>query len=221
MEGNLKMNITLPKRSLLIHDPRLVHACKVNDEDWATALAWCLEKAGIDGSFRLNKRRRYVKKLEPMGHWLYSLFTLCLRSHGLHPHSATYASAIVWFKAILEELRNADLFFLLQAWEGEPLTKKGDISQQRSLTADLADGINPSDPTKQPHLWRLLEASITIAAQNPAWDKQFFRGSQRRPLAPGFIAAHRRFLHSQEGITHAAIDFKSKKLGFRTHGGKR
>ena len=215
------MNITLPKRSLLIHDPRLVHACKVNDEDWATALAWCLEKAGIDGSFRLNKRRRYIRELEPMGHWLYSILILAKESHGLHPVSANYASHIVWFKAVLDELRNADLSLLLQSFGGESVTKKGDISAQRSLTADLADGINPASKTQQPHLWRLLEASITIAAQNPAWDKQFFRGSQRKPQSPGFIAAHRRFLHSQEGITHAAIDFKSKKLGFRTHGGKR
>jgi len=70
-------------------------------------------------------------------------------------------------------------------------------------------------------LWRLLEASIAIAAQNPRWDKQFFRGSQRKPYTPGFIAAHRRFLHSQEGKLHQAIDFNSEKLGFRAHGGMR
>jgi hypothetical protein len=215
------MNITLPKRSLIVSDPRFLHACKLNDEDWGIALAWCLHKSGLDGSFRLNKRKKHVKELEPWGHWLFSLLTLCKESHGLHHESANYANHLVWFQAILEELRNADLGILLQSWAGESITKRSDISLQRSLTADLADGINPASKTQQLHLWRLLEATLTISAQNPQWDKKFFRGSQRNPTSAGFVAAHRRFLRSQEGITHAAIDFKSQKLGFRTHGGRR
>ena len=213
------MEITLPKRSLLIVDQKLAQASKINDEDWQTALAWGLHKSGY--SIKLNKRSRYVRNLEPMGHWLYSILVLCKEAHGLHPASKVYASAIVWFHAILEELRNADFRLLLEAWEGEPLTKKRDISSQRSLTADLANGINPADPTKQPHLWRLLEAAIDLAAANPNWDKKFLRGSKRSPQSPGFIAAHRRFLHSQEAPHHKTIDFESQKMAFKSHGGRR
>ena len=138
------MEIRLPKRSLLITDPKLAQASKINDDDWQTAIAWCLHKSGY--SIKLNKRSRYVRNLEPMGHWLYSILTLCKEAHGLHHTTKVYASAIVWFQAILEELRNADFLLLLESWQGENRTKKSDISSQRSLTADLANGINPADP---------------------------------------------------------------------------
>ena len=213
------MEITLPKRSLLIVDQKLAKASKINDEDWQTALAWCLHKSGFNVS--LNKRSRYVRNLEPIGHWLYSILTLCKEAHGLHPTSKVYASSIVWFQGILEELRNADFLLLLESWQGEPLTKKGDIYCQRSLTADLANGINPADPHQQPHLWRLLEAAIDLAAANPNWDKKFLRGSKRSPNSPGFIAAHRRFLYCQESPHHKTIDFESEKMAFKTHGGRR
>jgi hypothetical protein len=144
----------------------------VVESHWLNATHWLYKKKYNHGH-RIPFRDKNLS--EEHGEVYLAYFNLCIEVHAMHPHGKNYRNSAEWFKAISLETKRYQL--------AQALNREGKYQRIKSIR-QIADCYkcfeNPHDPESMPHLWRLVDACLTINARgkSPALIAKYWRGTK-------------------------------------------
>jgi hypothetical protein len=139
---------------------------------WHISLHWVIRKKWAS-RHRIPCDRKLAKDIEPIGDVLRAVLELAIQVHAVdRRYGHQYLNAAEWFGLAAPELHR-----LLIGGGGSG--KAADIKTLQGVKQSFSDLENPVPHDLCPHLWALIEASITASNRSDPIRNRYWRGMRK------------------------------------------